>query len=51
VEPSGAVTTAAFLFHAHELPRSANTVAIISGGSVEPELLAQVLIEADGDCS
>jgi threonine dehydratase len=51
VEPSGAVTTAAFLFHAHELPRASNTVAIISGGSVEPELLARVLVESDGDFS
>jgi threonine dehydratase len=48
VEPSGAVTTAAFMFHAHELPRAANTVAVISGGSVEPELLARVLAEKDG---
>jgi threonine dehydratase len=48
VEPSGAVTTAAFMFHAHELPRAANTVTVISGGSVEPELLARVLAEKDG---
>jgi threonine dehydratase len=45
VEPSGAVTTAAFIFHAHELPHVQNTVAIISGGSVEPELFASVLTE------
>jgi threonine dehydratase len=44
VEPSGAVTTAAYLFHANELPRVERTVAVISGGSVEPEFLAQVLI-------
>ncbi len=44
-EPSGAVTTAAFMFHALELPRAARTVAIISGGSVEPELLSRVLVQ------
>ncbi|HWR15296.1 MAG TPA: threonine/serine dehydratase [Terriglobales bacterium] len=42
VEPSGAVTTAAFMFHAGEF-RSGKTVAVISGGSVEPEFLAKVI--------
>jgi threonine dehydratase len=42
-EPSGAVTFAAYLFHATELPAARNTVAIISGGNVEPQVLAQVL--------
>jgi len=42
-EPSGAVTSAAFFFHANELPRAEKTVAIISGGNVEPQLLASVL--------
>ena len=42
-EPSGAVTSAAFFFHSDELPRVEKTVAIISGGSVEPQLLASVL--------
>ena len=42
-EPSGAVTLAAFLFHSGELPESATTVAVVSGGSVEPEMLRQVL--------
>ncbi len=45
VEPSGAVTTAAFMFHPLELPRSERTVAVISGGSVEPELLSRVLVQ------
>ncbi len=45
VEPSGAVTTAAFMFHASELPPSERTVAVVSGGSVEPEILAKVLME------
>jgi len=42
-EPSGAVTTAALLFHAHELPAFRNAVAIVSGGNVAPEMLADVL--------
>ncbi len=42
-EPSGAVTFAAFLFRAAELPKAARTVAVISGGNVEPQLLADVL--------
>ena len=45
-EPSGAVTLAAFLFHSRELPQSASTVAIVSGGSVEPGMLRQVLASA-----
>jgi threonine dehydratase len=44
-EPSGAVTTAALLFHAHELPPYKNAVAIVSGGNVAPEMLANVLCE------
>ena len=42
-EPSGAVTFAAYLFHRGELPTSRLTVAVISGGNVEPGLLAEVL--------
>jgi len=42
-EPSGAVTFAAHLFHSKELPASRLTVAVISGGNVEPGLLAEVL--------
>ncbi len=44
-EPSGAVTFAAWLFHAKELPEARKTVAIVSGGNVDPQLLAQVLRE------
>jgi len=47
-EPSGAVTTAALLFHAAELPSYKKAVAIVSGGNVDPALLAQVLTEAAG---
>jgi threonine dehydratase len=42
-EPSGAVTFAAHLFHREELPTSRLTVAVISGGNVEPGLLVEVL--------
>ncbi len=45
-EPSGAVTTAALLFHSHELPGYKKAAAIVSGGNVDPALLAQVLTES-----
>ncbi len=38
-EPSGAVTLAAVLFHADELPAGEKVVVILSGGNVEPSLL------------
>jgi threonine dehydratase len=44
-EPSGAVTTAALLFHSHELPPYRKAVAIVSGGNVAPEMLAEVLVD------
>ncbi len=44
-EPSGAVTFAAWLFHSDELPESKKAVVVVSGGNVEPQLLAQVLTE------
>ena len=44
-EPSGAVSTAALLFHAHELPAYKKAVAVVSGGNVDPAFLAQVLTE------
>jgi threonine dehydratase len=44
-EPSGAVAAAALLFHAAELPAYRKAVAIVSGGNVALELLAQVLTE------
>jgi threonine dehydratase len=45
-EPSGAVTTAALLYHAHELPAYRKAVAIVSGGNVAPEMLAEILLES-----
>lgn len=37
-EPSGAVTLAAALFHAHELPKANKVAVILSGGNLEPSL-------------
>jgi threonine dehydratase len=42
-EPSGAVTFAAWMFHQAELPEAKKTVAVISGGNVDPKLLSAVL--------
>jgi len=41
-EPSGAVATAGFLFHAGQLPKTKLNVAIISGGNIEPAMLEQM---------
>jgi threonine dehydratase len=45
LEPSGATTLAAWLFHADELPSAGRVVCILSGGNVDParyeELLAR----------
>jgi threonine dehydratase len=41
-EPSGAVAVAAFLFHASELPKTDINVAVISGGNIDPRLLAEL---------
>jgi threonine dehydratase len=41
-EPSGAVAPAAFLFHADELPNTKINVAVISGGNIDPTLLAEL---------
>ncbi len=42
-EPSGAVATAALLFHAEQLPSYRKAVAVVSGGNVDPAMLAEVL--------
>ncbi len=41
-EPSGAVATAGFIFHAAELPPVKLAVTIISGGNIEPAMLAEL---------
>ncbi len=42
-EPSGAVTTAAMLFHQTSLLPYRKAVVVMSGGNVEPEILRQLL--------
>jgi threonine dehydratase len=47
-EPSGAVTTAAAMFHAREFddsgkPASGTTIAVVSGGNIEPKLFSEIL--------
>ena len=37
--------TAALLFHGAELPEYRKAVAVVSGGNVDPALLAEVLTE------
>jgi threonine dehydratase len=44
-EPSGAVTLAAALFHAHELPPAQTVAVILSGGNLEPALKHQLETE------
>ena len=45
-EPSGAVTLAAALFHARELPEAQRVVAIVSGGNLDPDLKAELIEES-----
>ena len=42
-EPSGAVTTAAAMFHARELPAAGPIVAVVSGGNVDPGIFSEIL--------
>jgi threo-3-hydroxy-L-aspartate ammonia-lyase len=44
-EPGGAAAVAAFLFHREELPRAETPVAVLSGGNIDPRLLASILAE------
>jgi len=41
-EPSGAVAPAAFFFHTAELPPTSINAAVISGGNIDPKLLAEL---------
>jgi threonine dehydratase len=41
-EPSGAVSVAAFMFHASELPRTEYNAAVISGGNIDPAFLKSI---------
>ncbi len=42
-EPSGAVTTAAAMFHAQQLPSAGPMVAVVSGGNVDPKIFSEIL--------
>jgi len=42
-EPSGAVATAAAMFHSAEIAESRKTVAVVTGGNIEPQLFTDVL--------
>jgi threo-3-hydroxy-L-aspartate ammonia-lyase len=42
-EPGGAAAVAAWLFHAVELPAASTPVAVLSGGNIDPDLLARIL--------
>ena len=46
VEPSGAVTAAALFNRRGELPAGKTVVAVLSGGNIEPRLLADILINS-----
>ena len=46
-EPSGAVAVAAFLFHREQLPATTQNVAVISGGNIEPSVLAELMKERE----
>jgi len=50
-EPGGAVAVAACLFRASELPAARVRVAVLSGGNVDPALLAEILgaVPADAE--
>ena len=43
-EPSGAVTTAAAMFHAEELP-AGRTVAVLTGGNIEPQVFSEMILQ------
>jgi threonine dehydratase len=45
-EPGGAAAVAAFLFRSGELPKAKAPVAILSGGNIDPALLASLLAAA-----
>lgn len=44
VEPSGAVSLAAVLFHTEALPRVSRVVCVVSGGNIDPGLKEELLM-------
>jgi threonine dehydratase len=47
VEPSGAITVAAWQAHRDQLPVDADTVIVISGGNVDPEVYRALVTEGE----
>jgi threonine dehydratase len=47
-EPGGAAAVAACLFRADELPEANTPVAVLSGGNIDPGLLARILAQDSG---
>ena len=47
-EPSGAVSTAAYLHHAGQLPDDGRFVAVVSGGNVATDAYAAMLARSAG---
>jgi len=48
-EPGGAAAVAAWLYHRDELPGATTPVAVLSGGNIDPKLLASILApDSDG---
>jgi len=43
-EPGGAAAVAACLFRSGELPEAKTPIAVLSGGNIDPELLAGILV-------
>lgn len=43
-EPSGAVTLAAALFHANEMPAARKIVVVVSGGNIDPALREELVM-------
>jgi threonine dehydratase len=48
-EPGGAAAVAAWLFARAELPAAQRPVAVLSGGNVDPALLARVIADGPSD--
>jgi threonine dehydratase len=46
-EPGGAAAVAAWLYHRDELPECSTPVAVLSGGNIDPPLLATILASED----
>jgi threo-3-hydroxy-L-aspartate ammonia-lyase len=44
-EPGGAAAVAACLFRSRELPQASAPVAVLSGGNIDPDLLARILAD------